>query len=146
MISPSRMGVSAPRINDRPSLDLSDGCVVINMQTSVAMILTRTFVVLQAWKQSVPSPPHLRHGVAKIWFNPNLQGSASIFMARTMARREKVLSAEVWYLDIKVWIYSTKRTLWLFEHMQTYSESTSMNCILLIDTLWKKKRIRVNMS
>ena len=63
-----------------------------------------------------------------------------------MAGREKVLSAEVWYLDIKVWIYSTKHTLWLVEHMQTYSESTSTNCILLIDTLWKKKRIRVNMS
>ena len=55
----SLMWVSAPQLNVRPFLDLSEGWMEINMQTSAAMTLTRTFDILQAWEMSGLSPPHL---------------------------------------------------------------------------------------
>ena len=99
------MWVTTPHISDTPSLNLTDGRVVIFMLTSTTITLTRTFVILQVWELRGMSNLHLQHGVVKIGFNPSLQGSTLTFKVRTMEGRGKVLSAEVWYLDIRFQLY-----------------------------------------
>ena len=67
-----------------------------------------------------------------------------------MEGRENVLSATVWYLDIRVWLCSAMHTPWIVEHLKTYYVSASLDCTMLIfnilqlDNLWKERGNRVS--